>query len=106
MSATDTSAAAVNHNRPFSSQLPKLTDQPWWTDADKAELDALWGEWVDGSQEHRDRCRACLEHERIYGSQWCNALQSALEVVLEFREQRIRVSKAQWLRLTNDAMQP
>ncbi len=99
MSATDTSAAAVKPNR--------ITDQPWWTPADQAEVEALWGEWVDGwVTYHKDRCLACLAHEAIYGKQWCTALTAALEVVLEFREQRIRVSKAQWLRLTNDAMQP
>ncbi len=87
----------TNHRR-----LGKLTDQPWWTQADQAELDALWWEWCIGQAEHRDRCTACLEHERVYGGQWCASLQAALQVVLDFRESRIRVSKAQWLRLTND----
>jgi hypothetical protein len=61
---------------------------PWWTAADQAELELLWAEWVDGAFEHRDRCAACIAHERVYGKQWCDALRESLEIVLDWRERR------------------
>ncbi len=81
----------TNHRR-----LGKLTDQPWWTQADQAELDALLGEWVDGALEHKERCTVCSSGDV------CTAVVDAWLIVWEFREQRARVSKAQWLRVCND----
>ncbi len=76
--------------------LGKLTEQPWWTQADQAELDALLGEWVDGMLEHKERCTICSNGDV------CDNVLDAWLIVWEFREQRIRVSKAQWLRVCND----
>ncbi len=95
----DTLTRADPPTRHHRSQLPKLTDQPWWTDADQAELDALLGEWVDGAIEHKTRCAICASGDV------CASVVDAWVIVWEFREQRIRVSKAQWLRLMNEAMQ-
>lgn len=33
-----------------------MTRAPWWSDADRAELDALISELLSGVVEHRDRC--------------------------------------------------
>ncbi len=99
MSDTATAAASVKHTRHHQSTLARLTDQPWWTQADQAELDALWGCFLDEFWEHRRSCTVCA------GCDWCRPARSAFQVVLDFRESRIRVSKAQWLRLTNEAVQ-
>ncbi len=55
---------------------------------------------------HRELCAACVAHKRDHGHYSCKAVAAAWEVVWEFREQRIRVSKAQWLRAINDAGLP
>lgn len=59
-----------------------LRAQPWWTDADQAELDTLTDELV----------------RLTHGRAWDEHLTAALEVVLAFREQRARLSRAVWLR--------
>jgi hypothetical protein len=75
---------------------------PWWTAADQAELDVLLREWFDGAFEHRDKCAACLEYERVYGRQWCDALQESLEVILNWRERRSARSFAIAMRQLQD----
>jgi hypothetical protein len=71
---------------------------PWWTAADQGELEVLLSEWVDGAFAHRDRCAACVEQERVYGQQWCDALRDSLEIVLDWRERRSLHSYAAGMR--------
>jgi hypothetical protein len=73
-----------------------MSRPPWWTDADRAELDALVAELVHQVLEHRTGCPAC-ELERRDG--WpCPAVSTAIEAVLEWRFRRGLLSRAQWLR--------
>jgi hypothetical protein len=80
--------------------IASLAEQPWWTEADDAELDLLTAEIVDPVWAHRRRCEACA----IEG--WCDevrtALADALDVVLDWRRRRILRSRAIGLRLRQE----
>jgi hypothetical protein len=65
----------------------------FWTEADSAELDVLLHALVNGYFEHRERCRICLSGERP-----CPHLQAAIREVVEWREARLLLSRAEGLR--------
>lgn len=58
----------------------RLDQQPWWTEADQAELELLLWEVI-----------------RVGGND------EAIKALLEWREGRILLSKAQWLRVRQRA---
>jgi hypothetical protein len=70
-----------------------LRDQPWWTEADDAELDVLVRELVSVAGQHVNHCSVCSE-----GGPWCPGMVEAFEVVVDWRDGRILRSKAAWLR--------
>lgn len=74
----------------------KLADAPFWTPA-MAELDLLVAEFVRVYWLHRERCQACVP-----GQPWCPPLQDAWAAVEEFRDGRIRRSRAVYLRARQD----
>ena len=74
-----------------------LSRQPWWTEADDAELDLLVHEFVRVVDIHRERCSICSANGHC--GPWCAPLREALEGVVEWRAGRILRSKAQWLRM-------
>ena len=65
----------------------------FWTDADQAELDVLLHALVVDFFEHRKRCGICLA-----GHEACPHLKAAIAVVLDWREARVLLSRAQALR--------
>lgn len=73
----------------MSSSLPQ---QPWWTDADDAELDVLVDAFLQGLWRHKPACAACDT------GQLCASSVAALEVVLSWRRSRVLRSQAAWLR--------
>jgi hypothetical protein len=76
-----------------------LRAQPWWTASDRAELDALAHELVTSVFLHRESCAACAA-----GYPPCPAVRAAVERVLEWREARILLSRATWLRARQDRL--
>ena len=80
--------------------LASLHEQPWWTDADEAELDVLVRELVVAAFVHRERCSICRA-----GLQWCPFMVAALDIVLDWREGRVLHSKASWLRIRRTALE-
>lgn len=73
-----------------------LADQPWWTPADQAELEALTWALADAYHEHREHCLICRKDD--WGKQ-CPQLREAIQIVLDWRQSRILHSKARYLRL-------
>ena len=73
--------------------LQRLSKQPWWTEADQAELDVLLNAFIDGVYLHREKCAVCRN-----GGPWCDALRRGFEDVLDFRRSRAMLSKALYLR--------
>jgi hypothetical protein len=69
-----------------------LSQKPWWTEADRAEFDVLIDALVGAVLDHRQRCTICAA-----GGPWCAALRDGLCIVIEWRNTRIRRSKAAWL---------
>jgi hypothetical protein len=80
--------------------LIDLRDQPWWTPADRAELDLLVRQLVDRLYEHKERCSIC----RTEGSAFCPATRKAIEIVIEWRDVRVLLSQATWLRTAQDLL--
>jgi hypothetical protein len=77
-----------------------LRDQAWWSDADRAELDALAHELVAAVFEHREAgCEVCAA-----GFPLCPAVRAAIERVVEWREARILLSRAAWLVARQDRL--
>jgi hypothetical protein len=70
-----------------------LRAQPWWTDADRTELDALAYELVRVVFEHRESCAVCAAS---YSP--CPRVGDAIAVILDWRERRMRISRARWER--------
>jgi hypothetical protein len=71
-----------------------LRGQPWWTPADRAELDAIAHELVDTVFSHHEAgCRVCAA-----GWPPCPKVQKAIAVVEGWREARILLSRATWER--------
>ena len=71
-----------------------------WTAADAAELDVLLHELIDCYFDHRDRCAHCLAwRERRPDSSPCPYLGSAIGIVLDWRQRRQLLTRAEELRL-------
>lgn len=67
----------------------------FWTDADGAELDVLVNALVNGVFDHRERCAICLAGEPYP----CPQVQKAIAVVVDWRDNRALLSRAEALRL-------
>jgi hypothetical protein len=82
-------------------KLKRLSDQACWTAADAAELDLVAYELARALWLHKTRCADCA------GSLMpgCALTRVAMEAALEWREGRILRSKAQWLRVREQARQ-
>jgi hypothetical protein len=67
---------------------------PWWTEVDQSELDVLLYALVRGVFWHRERCAACAESgSGIY----CRSVGIAIDAMLEWRELRSLLSRAEYL---------
>jgi hypothetical protein len=66
----------------------------FWTDADDAELDVLVHALVHGVFDHREKCAICLAGEPYP----CPHVQAAIAVVVEWRDKRALLSRAEALR--------
>jgi hypothetical protein len=71
---------------------PSLVEE-FWTDADGAELDVLVFALVNGVFDHRELCALCRANEAP-----CPHVQKAIAVVVEWRDARALLSKAEALR--------
>jgi hypothetical protein len=80
------------------SPITSLLAQPWWTEADQAELVVMSHELVETVWTHREACETCLA-----GYPPCPKVAAALEVVIDWRARRTLASKAAWLRRLQDA---
>jgi hypothetical protein len=67
-----------------------------WTAADQAELDVLLHALTSGYAEHREHCASCA------GPEPCPHLQRAIAEVVDWREARILLSRAQALRIDQE----
>jgi hypothetical protein len=65
----------------------------YWTDADQAELEVAIWELVSMIDEHRPTCETCAA-----GFPPCPVVAKAIEAVLEWRQRRALLSKAETLR--------
>ncbi len=72
----------------------------WWTDADDAELAALVEELVDGIFEHRPQCASCAKRYPP-----CPHVRKALDVVVDWRHRRGRLSYARWVRWERELLE-
>ena len=73
----------------------KLLEQPWWSEADQAELELLVREFVLVARVHAERCLRC-------GPTWCATLRKAFQAVMDWREIRILRSRAAFYRARQD----
>jgi hypothetical protein len=71
-----------------------LATAPYWTAADRAELDVLIDALLGAVAIHRERCRVCSA-----GGPWCAPLRDCFESVLAWRRTRELRSLAAWLRM-------
>jgi hypothetical protein len=78
----------------------RLTEQVWWTEADAAELDLLIHELVKVAVFHERRCSICRQERGILH---CSPMGEAIEAVIEWRDGRVLQSKANWLRVRQQA---
>jgi hypothetical protein len=65
----------------------------WWTEADQAELDLLCWALVDALFEHRPGCDTCQT-----GYPSCLTVRAAIQPVIDWRQGRMLVSRAEHLR--------
>ena len=72
----------------------------WWTAADAAELDVLVHELVSRYFEHTPRCASCAA-----GYPPCPHVRAAIEAVVDWREARALLSRAESLRAERSAEQ-
>jgi hypothetical protein len=72
---------------------------PWWTAADRAELNALTHELTEQVFSHREQCSVCAA-----GFPPCPAVQAAIGRVIQWRQARILLSQAVWLRARQDRL--
>jgi hypothetical protein len=77
------------------SGVKDLRAQPWWTDADRAELDAIVHELVAGVYSHD--CATCIISLRP-----CAKVQRAIAIAIEWRDARVLLSRARWERFHQD----
>lgn len=86
----------MNSHHSESSPL-RLDEQPWWTEADRAEWTLFVKEFCDSYYLHADWCGEC---RGIYGWQrvgnWCPDLLKDWHRMIEWRTARIIASKAQF----------
>jgi len=69
----------------------------FWTEADQAELDVLLHALTSGYVGHRQRCAQCA------GPEPCPHVRRAIAEVLEWREARALLSRAEALRAELEA---
>jgi hypothetical protein len=79
--------------------LIDLRAQPWWTPADRAELELIAHRLVDGVFAHRTGCETCAA-----GDLPCPHVRAAIEAVVEWRDLRVLLSRAEWLRARQDEL--
>lgn len=77
--------------------MSDLREQPFWSAADRAELDVLVHELVADVFEHRENCPVCAA-----GYPPCPFVRAAIERVGEWRDDRMLRSQAAWLRARQD----
>jgi hypothetical protein len=77
-----------------------LRQQPWWTPADRAEFDALIRCLVDRLADHEGHCELCAA-----GYPPCPHVCAAIENVITWRDMRVQLSVATWLRLGQDRLE-
>ena len=75
--------------RPSESSRASLDSQPWWTEADQAELNARTWLFVELAFDHKS-CAACRHG-------WCPVLLEDFDRLLVWRQARIIASKAEFL---------
>lgn len=80
----------------------KLADQPWWTEADAAELELLSLELIGPLWRHFSRCERC-----VLGPGSCDKAREAgergLAAILDWRHKRILQSKVAYYRSREEA---
>jgi hypothetical protein len=77
-----------------------LRQQPWWTPADRAELDAFAYGLVDAVDAHKAAgCEVCAA-----GYPPCPFVTEAIGGVVEWRDLRVLLSRAAWLRAWQDEL--
>ena len=87
--------------RDIAAKISDAPDaQPWWTEADQAELASLTWELVDGIYEHRPLCARCAE-----GYPPCPHIQKAIGIVVDWRWRRGLISYAVWLRRQRELLE-
>lgn len=75
-----------------------------WTEADAAEQDVLVDELARCFMEHREECDICTNwRSKQPGATPCPALRIAIDVVLDWRRRRELLSRAEELRLHEQA---
>jgi len=67
--------------------------EQWWTEADLAELDLVCWELVGAMRAHEENCLDCQLD--AYG---CATVRDLLDSVVEWRDRRLLLTKAQTLR--------
>lgn len=73
---------------------PWRTDtELWWSEADKAEIDAVSYELVEAMKEHEESCEQC--RTTGYG---CAVIRDVLEATIAWRDGRLLRTKAETLR--------
>lgn len=78
----------------------KPHNQADWTPADAAELDVLLHELTGAYFDHRDRCAYCVAwRSNTPGATPCPYLASAISIVLDWRERRQLLTRAENLRV-------
>lgn len=75
-----------------------LDEQPWWTEADRAENVQRVKEFCDSAYLHKDWCGTCRgEYSWCRGhTRWCPDLLKDWDRMMEWRSARIIASKAQY----------
>lgn len=81
--------------------IADLRAQPWWTEADVAELDLLTHELVRVAFIHRERCSTCRGERGVLH---CAQVGEAIRLAIEWRDGRVLRSKAAWLRAREEAI--
>lgn len=69
-----------------------------WTPADAAELDVLTWELVDVYFDHLEQCETCQANRRRRGEP-CVYVQSAIAIVVDWRQRRQLLTRAEQLRI-------
>lgn len=80
----------------MSAEAPASGTPSLWTFADQAELDVLLWALVTGYFEHRERCARCD------GPLPCPHVQAAIREVVDWRDARALLTRAEVLRATRN----